>query len=117
MLGIKVVVTPPATRNDAAQTPLALADLAGWQIYTQIDGASTWSPIGGLNGTDVATRTIGNVQEGTHLRVRTTWFDRQDPSKEGAAVEQLIVAELPVEPPPVLAEPAAGGMLLSVVPQ
>ena len=116
MLGIKVDVTPPATRNDAAQTPITPADLVGWQIYTQIDGASTWSPIGGLNTVDVTTRTIGNVPEGTKLRVRTTWFDRQDPSKEGLPNEQLIEAVI-VVPPPVLAEPSAGGMTLTVVPQ
>lgn len=116
MLGIKIDVTPPTVRDDAAQTPIALTELKGWQIYTQIDGALSWSPIGGLNTVDVATRTIGNVPEGTKLRVRTTWFDTQDPSKEGLAAEDVITAVI-IVPPPVLAAPAAGGMVLSVVPQ
>ena len=112
MLGIKIDVTPPTTRVDG--TPLALSALAGWQIYTQIEGAGSWSPIGGLNLTNVFTRTIGNVPEDTVLNVRTTWFDTQTPSKEGAIAEQQIVATLPVTELPA---PAAGGMMLTVVPQ
>lgn len=114
MLGIKVAVTPPTTRDDAAQTPLALTELVGWQIYTQADGAESWSPIGGLNAVDVPSRTIGNVTEGSVLRVRTTWFDSQSPSKEGLAEEQVVTAVIVV--PPGLAAPSRGGMTLTVVP-
>lgn len=117
MLGIKVDVTPPAVRDDAGQTPIVVGELRGWQVYTQIDGASTWSPIGGVNPLTTLSRTIGNVPEGTKLNVRTTWFDTQDPSKEGAPFEQSIVAEIVIPPPPELARPGPGGMVLSVVPQ
>lgn len=112
MLGIKVDVTPPLTRDDGA--PLTLSELAGWQIYTQIEGASTWSPIGGLNGTDVLTRTIGNVPEGTVLNVRTSWVDTQTPPKEGTFRQGQILAQLPAG---TLAPPGQGGMVLTVVPQ
>lgn len=115
MLGVKVDVIPPTERDDAEHTPLAISELAGWQIYTQIQGAQSWSPIGGLNDPSVTTRTIGNVTEGTLLNVRTTWFDKQTPQKEGLPSEGQILVDV-VTPPEVLAAPGRGGMSLSVVP-
>lgn len=110
MQGIKVDVAPPSLRSD--DTPLALSELAGWQMYTQIEGASTWSPIGGLNPVNTLTRTIGNVPDGTVLNVRTTWFDNQVPSLEGTPNTGQITAT-----PAALAAPGRGGMVLTVVPQ
>jgi len=104
-VAIKVDVVAPTTRQDgAAVTP---GEVKSWRLGIRAQGASDFTPAGGVNDPSVTTRTIGGLTDGTY-DVQTVWTD-SDGVDGAPTTASITIAEVP----PVKAPLSAGGMTLS----
>lgn len=102
-MSVLATLTHPTTRVDGSPFNAA-TDLDHVLLEEQVQGASTWTPVGAPMQPNELTRTVANIPGGA-WNFRATWFDKQQ--RASAPVQQQI--SVPI------GAPNAGTLVLSIV--
>jgi hypothetical protein len=106
-MGKLVIAVVHPTLNVDGGTLDPLTELRGWRAEVQISGASTWTPVGGLNPPNVVEREMGNAVPGATYLARVQWEDIYGQVSDYATDNTDV---------PVPGRPMPGGVSVTFVP-